>query len=226
MPVGVPINSTRHSPNFSSRHGAAVSMLVYHASGGTLASALAWLTSPASRVSSHFAIGKTGVIYQLVANDQAAWHAGASIWLGLDAQAIQDCSIGIELANADDGIDPYPAAQIAAAVALGRELIARYQIEPRMVVRHRDIAQPPGRKHDPENNFPWESFKVAVFAGSWPRNYIALTCAPIFCWRAPDAKLAGSRPAGAVISMGQLEAGYLWEAGGWGFSPVSCWEPE
>jgi hypothetical protein len=108
-----PIDQSHKSPNHGPRNGHAISMIVLHATVGSVRSALAWLTNPASRVSSHYVIDKTGHISQLVQDEDAAWHAGRARWHGLtDINAV---SLGIELENANNGRDPYPPAQLAAA---------------------------------------------------------------------------------------------------------------
>ncbi len=143
------IDRTHQSPNYSSRHDAIISMIVLHATVGSGPSALAWLTNPASRVSTHYLIYKTGYVYQLIDDANAAWHAGVSSWRGLDSAQIQACSIGIEFENDNSGHDPYPQAQLDAALAVCRPLVARYHIEASMVVRHLDIALLPHRAVSP-----------------------------------------------------------------------------
>ncbi len=133
-----------------------------HARVGGFASSLAWLTNVVSRVSSHYLIGKDGTVCQLVADSDAAWHAGKSAWKGLTSQAIEDCSLGVELENANDGKDTYPAAQLKAAHDLCAQKIARYHISRDMVVRHLDIATPKGRKTDPAG-FPWVPFVEGLY---------------------------------------------------------------
>ena len=157
------IDHTHKSPNFSSRDGRSISMIVLHSTVGSARSALDWLTTPASRVSTHYLIDKAGKIYQLVDDLDAAWHAGKSAWFGLDSEEIQQCSLGVELENLNDGRDPYPRAQLDAAEWLCRSSTRLYAIVPDMVVRHLDIAIPRGRKTDPAG-FPWASFKAALFA--------------------------------------------------------------
>src|SRR5690349_10918496 len=94
------------SPNHSSRGGKAPSILVIHATAGGLKGSIDWLCNPANRVSAHYVISKTGQVYQLVDEDRAAWHAGNALWDG--HTDINERSIGIEIANANDGRDPYP----------------------------------------------------------------------------------------------------------------------
>ncbi len=156
----VAINTTIRSPNYGSRGDRPVSMIVLHATVGSARSALAWLTNPSARVSAHYLIDKAGQIFRLVPDEHAAWHAGRATWRG--ETAINEVSLGIELENANNGSDPYPAAQIDALVWLTREKVAQYRIAPDMVVRHLDVAVPRGRKSDPAG-FPWASFLQRVF---------------------------------------------------------------
>src|SRR5689334_5602184 len=97
------IDSTLRSSNYGSRSNHDISMIVLHATVGSAASALAWLTNPAARVSAHYVIEKSGHIHQPVADKYAAWHAGRASWHG--QTAINECSIGIELVNDNSGRD-------------------------------------------------------------------------------------------------------------------------
>lgn len=214
------IDHTRQSPNHSSRDGQPISMLVWHATVGSYQSALDWLTNPANKVSTHYLIRKDGYIAQLVEDRDAAWHAGLSRWFDLGSAQIQRRSIGIELENANDGHDPYPAAQLGAATWLGRQLVARYSIARDMVTRHLDIATPRGRKSDPAG-LPWPAFRDGLFVAG---RYRAKTCAPVFQDRKLDAVLAGSIPAGQIEQVDDLTAGWLHLSSGFGFTPLGCWE--
>jgi N-acetyl-anhydromuramyl-L-alanine amidase AmpD len=159
MPLDIDLSHS--SPNHSPRHGRPITMLVLHATAGPYLSALAWLTSPASKVSAHYLFRKDGHCDQLVADDQAAWHAGRAAWHG--ETAINEVSLGIELENANNGRDPYPPAQYAALLDLASAKIAEYHISLDNVVRHLDIAVPKGRKTDPAG-FPWAKFKADLLA--------------------------------------------------------------
>jgi N-acetyl-anhydromuramyl-L-alanine amidase AmpD len=161
--MAMTIDTSHTSPNQSSRNGADISMLVIHATVGSYAASLAWLCNPASRASTHYLIRKDGYISQLVPDSESAWHAGVSKWFNLGSTAIREQSIGIELENANNGVDPYPQAQLDALTALSKALVQKYAIVPDMVTRHLDIAQPHGRKTDPAG-FPWLPFKAALYA--------------------------------------------------------------
>lgn len=146
--------TTWRSPNSEPRTSA-ISAIVVHTTGGSALSGLRWLTNPQSRVSAHYVIDRAGHIFQLVNDDQAAWHAGRSALGGVGN--VNDVSLGIELAHATG--EDYPPAQIAALTDLCRAKIAQYQIPVDRVVSHRAVALPMGRKVDP-NDWPEAQFRV------------------------------------------------------------------
>ncbi len=148
------------SPNHGERlnadgsAGRAPDMLVVHYTGMPVAGeALQWLCNPVAQVSSHYFIFENGQTLQLVPESRRAWHAGRSHWAG--ETDINSCSIGIEIAHPGHagGLPDWPEAQIAATVALCRDICTRWNIPPARVLAHSDIA--PGRKQDPGENFPW-----------------------------------------------------------------------
>jgi len=64
------------SPNFSSHRGYKTRAIVNHIMQGTLAGTDAWFANPASKVSSHFGVGKNGEIHQYVDLKYPAWANG------------------------------------------------------------------------------------------------------------------------------------------------------
>lgn len=145
----------RPSPNHGPRGGRAVDCIILHHTGGSSAAgALAELRRQSGRrVSAHYLINPLGIVYQLVDDARAAWHAGRA---ELDGDPhVNARSIGIELVNPGDGVTPFPPAQIDSLVALLCHLCHAYSIPPQRVLGHRDVA--PGRKADPADNFPWEA---------------------------------------------------------------------
>lgn len=225
------IDRAHPSPNKSSRLGARIRMIVLHATVGSAASSLAWLTGTVSRVSSHYLLDKAGHIYQLVDDDDAAWHAGASAWMGLDSDDIQRASLGIELENMNTGRDPYPTVQIEACRWLCQQKIGQYEIERPYVVRHLDIAIPrtPPRKTDPAG-FPWAVFveslyvsqppaptppighyrvKAAVTAGATIRSDARRSAAQLGRLRAGD-RWAGSEVHGETVALAGFQASDVW----------------
>ncbi len=116
--------------------------------------ACAWLCNPASKVSCHYLVDVDGRITQMVDEYLRAWHAGQSLWKG--ERDINSVSIGIEIQNPghDHGYPDFPAVQMAAVAALGRDIVIRHAIEPEHVLAHSDVA--PRRKRDPGEKFDWK----------------------------------------------------------------------
>lgn len=152
-----------------------IKVLVIHYTADDFDVSLATLTD--KQVSSHYLIparppmhdGKPR-IWQLVPEQQLAWHAGISYWR--NATRINDTSIGIELENRGwqnvAGIKrftPFEPQQIAALIPLAKDIIHSYNILPQNVVAHSDIA--PQRKDDPGPLFPWHLLAEQGI-GAWP----------------------------------------------------------
>lgn len=143
--------------------------IVLHHTVGEEFGDLRTLTSPAAQVSSNDYITKQGVIYELVPFPGRAWHAGYSELHGV--RDWNDHGWGIEIENWGDGNDPYPSEQIDAIVWRCRERCRALGITgPEMLVRHRDVCVPRGRKTDTSDNFPFEEVKRRVFAATDPTD--------------------------------------------------------
>lgn len=157
------------SPNYSTRNGAAVDMLVLHYTGmqsGMDALLRMQDPTPGKRVSAHYMVEENGQIFRLVEEAHCAWHAGVSEWRG--EGDINARSIGIEIVNPghEFGYRPFPPEQMDAVLGLCQAIIARHGIEARHVVGHSDIA--PVRKEDPGELFDW-AYLAAQGVGLWPK---------------------------------------------------------
>ena len=141
----------QHPLPFYDDRDSQISALVLHCSAHEPDEMIKVLTE--RKLSSHYIIGSDGQIFQLVAEDKRAWHAGVSYWRG--QTMLNRCSIGIELSSPSLGQEKYTDAQIKNLIKLCKQIIARYQIEPQNVVAHSDIA--PTRKPDPGLAFPWQT---------------------------------------------------------------------
>jgi N-acetylmuramoyl-L-alanine amidase len=142
------------SPNFDSREGQNIDMLVLHYTGMKNGrDAIERLCDAGAKVSAHYVIDEDGSVYGLVEEAQRAWHAGVSYWRG--QRNINQRSIGIELINPghDYGYREFPRAQMEALAELCKEIISRHHIPARNVVGHSDVA--PERKQDPGEKFDW-----------------------------------------------------------------------
>ena len=105
------------------------------------------------QVSAHCLIRRDGSIIQYVSFEDKAWHAGISIFNGIEK--CNDFSIGIELEGADD--IPYEEAQYQQLAKLAESLQIHYPlITNENIVGHCDIAK--GRKTDPGQAFNWPYF--------------------------------------------------------------------
>lgn len=159
------LDPTYASPNYNGR----VLFLVLHYTAENLERSLKTLTTPkppsTNPVSAHYVVPEAAInnerkIYQLVQQNQRAWHAGKSSWQ--NRTNINDTSIGIEIVNLGYTDDkqgkrtwyPFSDFQIASVIKLAKALVDLHQISPTRVVGHSDIA--PGRKVDPGPLFPWE----------------------------------------------------------------------
>lgn len=102
------------------------------------------------QVSSHLLIDRKGAITQFVSFDERAWHAGKSVFQGVEN--CNDYSIGIEMEGTDDL--PYTAEQYASLAKVTRQLLTNYPtLTPDRITGHDQIA--PGRKTDPGPAFDW-----------------------------------------------------------------------
>lgn len=174
--------------------------------------------------SAHYLIGKDGATVRfLEPRPWAAWHAGNA-----QQAYVNQRSIGIELHHSV-GDPPYPQAQLDALGRLLRALMATFSIPVTKVETHGQIAiaGPYQRKTDP-SDWPHADFirwrNALLNSAPAVPSYRAVTCAPVFQDRRPDAPLALSVTAGAVEPMDDLTNGWLHLQSGAGFSPSSCWE--
>lgn len=134
----------------------------------------------AAKVTPHYTVSEDGVIFQHADEHKGARHAGISYWDGkteLNRYAIgiehvnqgfkhRDAqAAGIVIEGSDKEWYPFTSDQITASIALCKYLVEKYNIEPRNVVGHCDVA--PGRKMDPGPLFPWQKF-AEHGVGAWP----------------------------------------------------------
>lgn len=162
------------SPHFDERPDSSISLIVIHAISlppglfsplpvlaffqGTLTHEIDsyFEAIKTVRVSSHLVIGRDGSIYQPVAFDKRAWHAGESSFAG--QSGCNDFSIGIELIGAEEG--PFTNAQYGALATVCQRLCQSYDIPVDHIVGHRDIS--PGRKVDPGADFDYRRIRPGI----------------------------------------------------------------
>lgn len=128
------------------------------------------------QVSSHFIINEKGKIYNLVDENDVAYHAGVSNWQGFEG--LNKNSIGIEFFNADAFGKKFPKKQLEAGLELCLSLMKEHKISAKNVIGHSDIAYDRAtnlhnRKQDPSHLFDWKFFAengVGVFPKVRGRN--------------------------------------------------------
>lgn len=117
----------------------------------------------------HYVIGREGDIAQQRPELRTAGHVS----FGGIMEQVNRRSIGIELINRGDGIEPFPEAQIMALKMLVANIVARYGLAPEALVTHAaldDRIQPDcggqklRRNLDPGALFPLEEVRAAIRA--------------------------------------------------------------
>ena len=174
------------SPNFNFRPtGTVPNAIVLHATVGEAGPSLNWLANPNSGVSIHYLIDRAGTVYQMVSESLRAWHAGPSFYNGLSDW--NNFSVGIEMVNHNDGVDPYDPPLIEACRKLCIYLVSKYRIEPDMIVTHAMISGPLTGKSDPKG-FPLEEFIMSL-ASEIPQEVITAAWMAIGIAYNPEAAL-------------------------------------
>lgn len=181
------------SPNFGPRRdGLLPRLVVIHFTGmAVMEEALERLCAPEHEVSAHYLIARDGRLFQLVEEEQRAWHAGHGTWGGL--ADINSRSIGIELDNT--GSAPFSAPLMDRLEGLLAALLPRWNIPPEGVIGHQDFA--PTRKWDPGPRFDWQRLA---------RSGLAV-------WPEPELPMTADRPEEAAFLAAAQGFGYPVEAG-------------
>ena len=197
------VSRLKPSPNQDERLLAPDIVLLHYTGMACASAALERLCDPAAKVSSHYLVEEDGTIVQLVPEARRAWHAGRSSWEGVSD--INSRSIGIEIGHPGHagGYPEFPDVQIAAVIALCRDLVARHRVRGDRVLGHSDVA--PLRKWDPGEKFPWERLHRAG-VGAWVE--------PAPDMPGPVLALSDTGPEVAELQAGLRVYGYGVEASG------------
>ena len=109
------------------------------------------------QVSSHFLIKRNGQVVQFVSCHDRAWHAGSSVFCGIEN--CNDFSIGIELQGSDDC--PYEEIQYQRLSSLTKAIQIAYPgVTNERITGHEHIS--PGRKTDPGPAFDWQMYRNSL----------------------------------------------------------------
>jgi N-acetyl-anhydromuramyl-L-alanine amidase AmpD len=162
------------SPNSNSRNGVPIDTIVLHhtATPANAAGVAQFFQDPKSQVSAHYIVDRNGDVVRCVPDELRAWHAGRSSFQ--DRPNVNGFSVGIEICNVGDNIEPYPAVQVEAVIKLVAWLAKPHNVPVTNFTRHRDVALPVGRKTDTSDNFDqlyvYKSV-AAMLAGRKPGPY-------------------------------------------------------
>lgn len=160
--------------NFTDKNSTArIKYIVIHYFGGLATAenlAKYWARTYAG-ASAHYAVGHSGEIFQIVEDDDVAWHCGAKSYK--HAECRNTNSIGIEMAvkkksaatqNATDKDWYFTDETVAATIELTRMLMEKYNIPADHVIRHYDVTGKICPNPYVYNLFEatWQKFKAAL----------------------------------------------------------------
>jgi N-acetylmuramoyl-L-alanine amidase len=145
-------------------------VILHHTAQTSTAQTVKTFTMTKTQVSAHYVVGRNGEVVQMLNDYLRAWHGGAAKWGNVTD--INSTSIGIELDN--DGFEPYTDIQLNNLLLLLARLKKTYNIPAANFIGHGDIA--PGRKIDPNVNFPWKKLAGKGF-GLWYDELLELPSA-------------------------------------------------
>ena len=117
--------------------------VLFHHSVASFEDTLALQLDPASKVSYHVLVAGDGARCTLVPDEQIAWHAGASAFLG--RTRCNDFLLGVAFAG-DTRRAPLTDAQLASALEWLAARWTRHGWTPAVMTDHRQVS--PGRKDD------------------------------------------------------------------------------
>ncbi|MBD5504077.1 MAG: hypothetical protein HDR09_20005 [Lachnospiraceae bacterium] len=174
-----------------------IKYIVIHYFGGlsTAENLAAYWAREYAGASAHYAIGHEGEIFQIVEDDDIAWHCGAKNYIHPTCR--NSNSIGIEMAvkkenvrtqNATDKDWYFTPQTVAAAVELTRQLMKKYNVPAENVLRHYDVTGKicPNPYYYNLYDSTWQTFKAAISAPDESSTAAVLT--PIMGKAQADAK--------------------------------------
>lgn len=131
--------------------------IVDHITAGLMPGTLSWLCNPEAKASSHYLVTKQGIIYQLVADEDTAWHAGVvqkPNWSLYNGRNPNVYTLGIEHECISGG--ELTEMQYQATLWLHQLLCSKWniKIDQDHIIGHYRINSV-NRPNDPGPNFPW-----------------------------------------------------------------------
>ena len=156
----------RPSPNYNSRNGYAVSLVVIHSCEGNYAGCWGWLVNSAAQASAHYVVREDGgEISQLVTEANRAWHVAAAYdcanaggaQCNLTGVSTNNFSVGIEHAGFASQAS-WSAGIIDASAKLTCDITKGHGVvrDRNHIVSHGQLQ--PSNRTDPGPNWPWSQY--------------------------------------------------------------------
>lgn len=147
------------SPNlWTGRNGKKIIAIVDHITAGSMPGCLSWMQNPQSKASAHYLVTRGGLVYQLVQDEDSAFHAGAvknPSWPLYDGTNPNRYTIGIEHEGQPSTSLTEP--QYQATLALHKMLTEKWGIpaDTNHIIGHYRIDSV-NRPNCPGPMFPWD----------------------------------------------------------------------
>ena len=147
------------TPNYTAgRNGRKIIAIVDHITAGLMPGCLSWMRNSVAKSSAHYLVTKAGGIYQLVKDEDTAWHAGIANkpnWSLYDGTNPNRYTIGIEHECKSGG--ELTEQQYQATLWLHRQLVSKYNIpvDTEHIIGHYRIDSV-DRPNCPGPRFPWD----------------------------------------------------------------------
>lgn len=162
----------RSSPNYNSRNGYKVSLVVIHSCEGNYAGCWGWLRNSAAQASAHYVVSESGgEVTQLVREANRAWHVAAAYncnyagkqQCGLQGVSTNNFSVGIEHAGFASQ-KSWSAGIIEKSAKLTCDITRRQGVvrDRNHIVSHGQLQ--PYNRTDPGPNWPWSHYIERVRA--------------------------------------------------------------
>ena len=211
------------SPNFSSPMGYKIIAIVNHIMSGTLTGTDSWFANPASKVSSHFGVGKNGEIHQYVNLDNPAWANGVvnnPNWPLLQ-NGVNPNYYTVSIEHEGESGDVMPEAQYQATLALHRWLIETLGIPVTRdnIIGHYRIDSV-NKSKCPGTGFPWDRLFNDLQGGSDVLKVVVLLYSKDDYWAGGDVAVKNGncamfgRPADHSVPADAMSAQKLIVVGG------------
>jgi N-acetylmuramoyl-L-alanine amidase len=156
----------RPSPNYNSRGGYGVSLVVIHSCEGAYSGCWGWLTNTAAQASAHYVVREDGgEITQLVTEANRAWHVAAAyqctnaggVQCNLNNVSTNNFSVGIEHAGFASQAS-WSAGIIESSAKLTCDITKSHGVvrDRNHIVSHAQLQ--PYNRTDPGPNWPWTQY--------------------------------------------------------------------